>query len=45
MKKTIIRLFFAVSAVVLIILGIENAGARDTLIKAINICTECIGLG
>lgn len=32
-------------AVVLIIVGIMNGGARDVLIKAINICTECIGLG
>ena len=25
--------------------GIMNGGLRDVLIKAINICTECIGLG
>lgn len=35
---------FAV-AVTFIILGIVNGGANDVLIKAINICTECIGLG
>ena len=45
MKKTITRSLIAVCAVILIILGIANEGARDTLIKAINICTECIGLG
>lgn len=28
-----------------IVLGALNGGARDVLIKAINICTECIGLG
>ena len=28
-----------------IILGVMNGGSRDVLIKAINICTECIGLG
>ncbi|MCH5154939.1 MAG: hypothetical protein J1F71_06985 [Clostridiales bacterium] len=32
-------------AVVFIVLGIVNGGAKDVLIKAINICTECIGLG
>lgn len=32
-------------AVVFIIIGISNGGAEDTLQKAINICTECIGLG
>lgn len=35
----------AVIAVTFIFLGIFNEGARDVLIKAINICTECIGLG
>lgn len=32
-------------AVVFIIVGVFNGGANDVLIKAINICTECIGLG
>ena len=32
-------------ALVLILLGILNGGLRDVLIKAVNICTECIGLG
>ena len=31
--------------VLFIILGVMNGGARDVLVKAINICTECIGLG
>ena len=34
-----------VAAVLLIIAGIVNGGALDVLVKAINICTECIGLG
>lgn len=34
-----------VIGVTFLILGIVNGGARDVLIKAINICTECIGLG
>lgn len=32
-------------AVLFIVLGIVNGGLRDVLVKAINICTECIGLG
>ncbi|MDE7082253.1 MAG: hypothetical protein K2O89_00940 [Clostridia bacterium] len=40
-----IRLLVAVVAVTFIVLGVFNGGARDVFIKAINICTECIGLG
>ena len=43
--KNIIQLGILCIAVVLIIIGINNGGANDTLQKAINICTECIGLG
>ncbi len=32
-------------AVLLAVLGVLNGGLNDVLIKAINICTECIGLG
>lgn len=32
-------------AVTFIIVGILDGGANDVLVKAINICTECIGLG
>ena len=39
------RLVLFVAALVLLVLGIKNGGLRDVLIKAINICTECIGLG
>lgn len=31
--------------VLFVILGISNGGAGDVLLKAVNICTECIGLG
>ncbi len=44
-KLLIIRLSIIVVAVGLIIHGIINGGASDVLQKAINICTECIGLG
>ena len=42
---TMIRTALYVLAAVLIMLGVLNGGLRDVLIKAINICTECIGLG
>ncbi len=32
-------------AVVFLVLGSLNGGAKGVLVKAINICTECIGLG
>lgn len=40
-----IRIAVAVVAIVFIVLGIFNGGMADVLSKAINICTECIGLG
>lgn len=39
------RLSLLVIAVTFIIVGIFNGGMADVLQKAINICTECIGLG
>ncbi|MBR6360125.1 MAG: hypothetical protein IKS11_10820 [Lachnospiraceae bacterium] len=44
-KQTFIRLSLLAIALIFILLGIFNDGMRDCLIKAINICTECIGLG
>lgn len=38
------RCAFILSAL-LIVLGIMNGGLRDVFVKAVNICTECIGLG
>lgn len=43
--KNITRIVLAVGSVALIIIGIANGGMRDVLLKAINICTQCIGLG
>ncbi len=40
-----IRLAVFIAAVICIIAGIANHNMRDILIKATNICTECIGLG
>ena len=41
----IARISITSIAVILIIVGVINGGAYDVLQKAINICTECIGLG
>ena len=41
----VVRIILYALAVILIATGIGNGGMRDVLIKAINICTECIGLG
>ena len=40
-----IRTALIAAAVLLIIAGVFNGSAFDVLIKAITICTECIGLG
>lgn len=43
-----LRLFRAAlfaAALTLIALGVLNGGLSDVLIKAVHICTECIGLG
>lgn len=41
----VLQLGLVVAAAGLILAGIYNGGMRDVLVKAINICTECIGLG
>lgn len=43
-KKTIWAVLVA-AAIVLIVFGVINGGARDVLAKAVKICSECIGLG
>ena len=40
-----LRIALCAAAVVLIVLGVMNGGLWDVLVKAVNICTECIGLG
>ena len=41
----VLRIVILVLAVVLIVAGIVNGSAQDVLGKAVNICTECVGLG
>ncbi len=42
---TAARIIVVSVALIFIVLGIFNGGMADVLSKAINICTECIGLG
>lgn len=44
-RTNIIRAVLYTAAVLFILLGVMNGGAWDVLVKAIKICTECIGLG
>ena len=41
----ILRIILLIAAVCLLAAGVFNGSARDVLGKAVNICTECIGLG
>ena len=43
--KGLVQAVLVVAAAALILAGILNGSARDVLIKAITICSECIGLG
>ena len=40
-----VYVFCYLLAAALIALGVLNGGLRDVLVKAVRICTECIGLG
>ena len=42
---TAARIMLLAAAAALIVLGALNGSLKDVLMKAINICTECIGLG
>ena len=45
-KTTVVfRILFAVAGIALVVVGIFNGGMHDMFQKAINICTQCIGLG
>ena len=39
------RKILVILALLLIAAGVANGGMRDVWVKAVNICTECIGLG
>ena len=40
-----LRIILLIAAVCLLAAGVFNGSARDVLGKAVNVCTECIGLG
>lgn len=40
-----VRTVVLILAIVFIVIGIINGSAQDVFGKAVNICTECIGLG
>ena len=40
-----VRAALGVLGLILIVVGINGGGMADVLEKAINICTQCIGLG
>ena len=44
-KLRAVKITVLIAAVIFVIAGIRNGSMEDTLIKAINICTECVGLG
>ncbi len=44
-RGKILRIVLLIAAVCLLAAGMCNGSARDVLGKAVNICTECIGLG
>ena len=44
-RENLIRGLLLAAATLLILHGVLNGSMRDVFIKAIHICTECIGLG
>ena len=43
--RPFVQILLYLLAAAFILLGVLNGGWYDVLVKAINICTECIGLG
>ena len=44
-RKKALWAALVVLGVTLVVLGILNGGMRDVFVKAVRICSECIGLG
>ena len=44
-RSLALRALLYIAATVMLLLGVLNGGLNDVFVKAINICTECIGLG
>ncbi len=43
--RGVARAALYMAAAAMLIAGALNGGMRNVLVKAVNICTECIGLG
>lgn len=39
------RLLTLAAGALLLVLGLIQGGYRDTLVKAVHICLECVGIG
>ena len=44
-RRITVRRVLMIAAVCFIVMGIFNGSMKDVLVKAIRICTECVGLG
>ncbi len=44
-RRVIIRRVLLVAAVIFVVLGVQNGSMKDVIVKAIRICTECVGIG
>lgn len=44
-KLRAVKVALLIAALIFVVAGIFNGSMEDMLIKAINICTECVGLG
>lgn len=44
-KKRLVRIVLLSAGLAALAEGIRQGGYRDTLIKAVHICMECIGIG
>ena len=43
--QNMLRMILYICAAVMIAAGVSNGGMHEMMVKAVNICTECIGLG
>jgi len=44
-RRVLVRRILMVAAILFIVMGIFGGSMKDVLVKAIRICTECVGLG
>lgn len=44
-KPALLQIALLALGVSLVVLGVMQGDARDALMKAVNVCLECIGIG